>query len=132
MERLQAQDQDLGDAKVLRLARIPRIYRIFRVFRLFKLLRVFKTGKFGNMGKLLKLGNSVKQIGQIIGSILFLTHITGCFWFFQAKFNFFPDNCWVVQKEKLYETPFKQYIISFYWAFQTLTTVGFGDISAFN
>ena len=45
---------------------------------------------------------------------------------------YFPENCWVVQKEKLYETAGKHYIISFYWAFQTLTTVGFGDISAFN
>jgi len=56
----------------------------------------------------------------------------GCFWFLQAKMSDFPDSSWVVSGDFVYTNPGKQYIISFYWAFQTLTTVGFGDISGGN
>ena len=71
----------------------------------------------GNMSKLLKMGNSVKQIIQIIGTILFITHLTACLWYMQAKMTDFPDDCWVANKDMLYEEPDKLYLVSFYWAF---------------
>mmetsp|Transcript_21884 Transcript_21884/g.33954 ORF Transcript_21884/g.33954 Transcript_21884/m.33954 type:complete len:317 (+) Transcript_21884:863-1813(+) len=134
LEKMQEGDgaQLAGDSKVLRLMRIPRLYRLLRIFRLFKLVRVLKVSKYDNMNRLLKLSNSIKQMVQIVGAILFLTHLMGCFWFLQAKMMDFPESCWVIQGGYI-NAPFgQQYIISCYWAFQTLTTVGFGDISGGN
>lgn len=61
---------------------------------------------------------------------MFINHIYCCFWFFQAKLLDFPNDCWVVVKGFQDDTPGRQYLVSYYWAFQTLTTVGYGDISA--
>ena len=30
--------------------------------------------------------------------VLFLNHMTACFWFLQAKWLDFEDDCWVVQE----------------------------------
>lgn len=68
------------------------------------------------------------MIGMLF-TVLFLTHLVACMFFLQAKWQNFPDSCWVVQEEIVdYEVDF-QYTIAFYWALQTLTTVGFGDIT---
>jgi hypothetical protein len=62
---------------------------------------------------------------------LFVNHLVCCFWFFQAKWNDF-ESSWVLATGNENESPEKQYVVSFYWAFQTLTTVGFGDIAGHN
>ena len=132
IERLDTTAKGSADTKVVRLARIPRLYRLLRIFRLFKLLRVLKTQQnVGNMTKLLKLGHAARQMAQIIGTILFVNHLVCCFWFFQAKWNDFQSS-WVLARGIENDTPEKQYVVSFYWAFQTLTTVGFGDIAGHN
>jgi len=41
----------------------------------------------------------------------------------------FPENCWVKQEDIMDSDEFTKYLVSYYWAFQTLTTVGYGDIS---
>lgn len=56
----------------------------------------------------------------------------GCLWFYVAKVTGYPDDCWVVGMDILDSSPQMQYIISFYWSFQTITTIGYGDISAGN
>lgn len=52
-----------------------------------------------------------------------------CFWYFQAKLNDFPSGCWVVDEGVLDATNGRKYMVAFYWAFQTLTTVGYGDVT---
>jgi len=44
----------------------------------------------------------------------------------------FPDDCWVVAEDLVEADANTKYLVSFYWAFQTLTTVGYGDISVVN
>jgi hypothetical protein len=56
----------------------------------------------------------------------------GCLWFYVAKVTGYPSDCWVVGMDLLDSSPQMQYIISFYWSFQTITTIGYGDISAGN
>jgi len=62
-------------------------------------------------------------------TILLLTHVTGCFWYFVSKFTEDGEENWIItfgrenQKSNL-----NLYILSFYWAVSTICTVGLGDI----
>lgn len=47
----------------------------------------------------------------------------------QAKWLDFEPECWVIQEEFLDKEPSFQYTFCFYWSLQTLTTVGFGDMT---
>jgi hypothetical protein len=47
-----------------------------------------------------------------------------------AKYDDFLPDCWVVRQGIVDSPILMQYIQSFHWSFQTLATVGFGDIPA--
>ena len=65
----------------------------------------------------------------VVVSVVFLTHVSACFWFLQAKLDNFEPDTWPVRKGLVDEDMLIQYSVAVYWAFQTLTTVGFGDVS---
>jgi hypothetical protein len=124
-------DGAAGNSKALRLARIPRLYRLLRIFRLFKLIRMFKqsaSSSSNEMAKKLQLGNSIREVLKIIGMILFVTHLMACLWFFQSKMLDFPKTSWVTVQDLRDVHYINQYIVSFYWAIQTLLTIGYGDV----
>jgi hypothetical protein len=62
--------------------------------------------------------------------VIFLTHLLACAWFSTAKLREFPPNSWVSIKSYQDESNAFKYLVSFYWAFQTVATVGYGDINA--
>lgn len=68
----------------------------------------------------------------IFTTIIFATHLVGCFWFLVAKEGGFKPTSWVVRQGIQDEDTSMKYLQSVYWAFQTLTTVGFGDINGKN
>jgi hyperpolarization activated cyclic nucleotide-gated potassium channel 1 len=56
----------------------------------------------------------------------------GCFWYYSAKLYDFSSNTWVYQNDVVNESNWMLYLISIYWAISTISTVGFGDIHAYN
>jgi hypothetical protein len=52
-----------------------------------------------------------------------------CIWHMQAKLLDYPENSWVMLEGIKDENTFMLWLVSLHWAIQTLTTVGYGDIS---
>lgn len=118
------------DIKVLRVIRLQRLYRLLRIFRLLKLLRLLKVQKTEQFMKRFDISNQTRNLIKMLITVLFFTHLTACLWFFQAKLLDFPDDCWVTKRGLIDSSNAQQFLASYYWAFQTLTTVGYGDINA--
>ena len=86
------------------------------------------------------------MIGRMILEIVYLTHFFGCIFFGTGMYmlNHYNDpdegkytNSWLTFSSGnfgtiLYYNWTKRYILSTYWAFATLTTVAYGDITPMN
>ena len=123
--------------KFMRVLRVNRFYKFFRLLRLLKVVRLFKYTKMRSNNKalknsdLLKFSNSFKSFVNLLLIYLCFNHWMACVWFLQARLNDFPETCWVRRKQMMELTTINKYLSSFYWAFQTLTSVGFGDFNAY-
>ena len=123
-----------------KLTRVPRILKMFRVIRLLRLVKVIKIS--ADVGASETVFNA--GVGRILlmGACLLLsTHIIGCLFHLVAVFSLESmDDCrasstWISSHSDGYlcdSNNFHRYSASLYWAFTTVTTVGYGDISAGN
>lgn len=78
---------------------------------------------------LININEGFIKVLLLLINILFLNHLVACFWYFIAKFDNFNSSTWVARYNLLDKGLGARYIAAFYWSFQTLTTVGYGDIS---
>ena len=103
-----------------------------RILQLFKLLRLLKSSKhFKRMFDIINMNVGIVKMIMVAVSVMFLVHLIGCFWFLQAKLSDFNPDTWVIRFGFMDADSSVQYLASVYWALQTLTTVGFGDINAY-
>jgi hypothetical protein len=118
--------------KLLRLAKIPRLYRLARLFRIMRFLRIFKQNKFAQyIIKIFKVNIGIKRIVICLSTLILVSHISACLFYFIAKMEDFGPDTWV-SRYKLYdESDGIKYLYSFYFSIITITTVGFGDIRAY-
>ena len=63
---------------------------------------------------------------------MFAMHLFACFYYLSAKMYGFTENTWVYQRGDIDQSSFDAYLITMYWACQTLTTVGYGDFGCYN
>ena len=133
---VQAEDGGGGNGqanKLLRLARLQRLYRLLRILRVVKLIKITKYNSlFGDFIERLKIKPGQSRVIVMFCSGFLGTHLMACFWYLCAKMNDFAADTWVVNVGILDESTVMKYSRSMYWAFQTLTTVGYGDFGAYN
>jgi len=105
----------------LSLVLILRQLRLLRMVRLFVIFRRWQSLSWTNTGFL--------RIAQFFTIVMLFIHWIACTWFLVPYLEGFPENCWVVKQGIERAGAATQYIRSLYWVIQTMTTVGYGDIT---
>ncbi|KAL4438790.1 hypothetical protein ABPG74_013463 [Tetrahymena malaccensis] len=115
--------------KFFKLAKIPRLYRILKITKLIKMAKYF-----GNDSKLLdfiQVNSGILRLVNLFFFVFVAVHFIGCMWYYEAKLYDFNEDTWVYRKNLLNSDNSTLYLYSIYFVFQTITTVGFGDINAY-
>jgi hyperpolarization activated cyclic nucleotide-gated potassium channel 2 len=114
----------------LKVARLMRLYRLYRLVRLLRMVKILKVASSSMrvVVEYLEMNQNATRLLKLFAVLLWLIHIFACCWYFTAKMQDFDSGTWVYRYGYMESTQGELYTLSFYWAVQTVTTVGFGDI----
>eukprot|EP00947_MAST-08B_sp_MAST-8B-sp1_P005483 g5483.t1 len=115
--------------RIGKLARLPRMFRLLRLLRLMKLLRILRmTRIFDRL--IMSFDKTAIQGFKVFFYVWMVTHLVACLWYLIGSIHDGAES-WI-KDEQFLETKDigPKYVAALYWAFSTLTTVGFGDIRA--
>jgi hypothetical protein len=124
---LEGQESDLPQLfKTLRLTRLTRLLRMFRLLRVVRIVHRLEYS--------LSIQEGFRHLGFFILTLVLLTHWFSCLFYYLGDVNRDNYNYWAVASAGDLHTSalVKNYIAACTWSIMTLTTVGYGDISARN
>ena len=108
-----------------------RSFRYMRLLRFLKLVRLLKYNRaISRLFLQLRMNQGVKRMLLVAITCFFLVHLMACLFFLINFFGDFPPDGWVVRGNFKDSDPSVQYLSALDWAFQTLTTVGYGSVLA--
>ena len=126
---------DQANTNLYNSAKLLRAVKVFQFLRILKLLRLTKLKRI-----LIKIEDYIASSTlattfvfiRLLSLVFFIAHWTACWWYYignQDMYNF--PVTWVVAAKIADKSTFDKYVTSLYWAFTTMTTVGYGDITPY-
>ena len=116
--------------KVGKFGRLPKLLKFLRAAKLLKLMRLQQF--ISRLETEYNIHHGVARMVKVISLVFLVTHVVACFFYLigLSGGNDDEDGGWIY-REMYHDKPVaSRYVASMYWAFSTLTTVGYGDISA--
>jgi len=113
------------------LPKLLRTARIFKILKMLKLLRLLRLRNiFARWEKALVIKHSISTVIKFFCFIFFIAHWCACAFF---AIGAATEENWL-QEQALHEGDalITLYVAAFYWSLSTITTIGYGDISARN
>ena len=107
--------------QVTQLVKLTRMFRLMRVIRAFK-LKMYLEKFEGIIG----ISPMVFELFSLLIQVFFIVHITCCIWWgFTASVTTEP---WFGNTIDLDSSLSRKYLLSLYFTFTTMSTVGYGDL----
>ena len=120
---------------LLRFSRVSKLYKLIKIFRLIRIVKLVK-GKnriMKYMTSLFRMHIAIERVLWFLITFLLLVHLLACLWIFIARIDSInSDQNWIFNNKFQDYDDVELYLTSVYWATTTLTTVGYGDIHAYN
>ena len=127
-----------------RILRLPKIYKLIKITRLVRMLKIVKERNklVKYLSEILKIGVGFERLLFFILLSLIICHIMACFWIFAGRIHQgdrtlaqFCENQqpnWICEKDFGDSSDVTLYFAAYYFTVTTITTVGYGDIAAYN
>ena len=120
--------RDYNDLKILRVVKLFKLAKLMRIIRAGRLLRQIENSYPINYG--------VMQLVGFLISVLIAGHWLACMFRMTVTLttdDVTQDENWILRMTQQGELPenataYDHYVVAYYWAIMTMTTIGYGDV----
>jgi CRP-like cAMP-binding protein len=118
-----------GYSKFLRVLRLRALTKLLKLSKIFKMIGKKEHSIMKYMENFFSFTHSSIRIIRFITILALCIHLAACIWHLLAKLDDFGPQTWIVRSNHLDDPVYRKYLVSLYWTFVTLATIGYGDIT---